>query len=141
MEINSVPLTRESGFVALMAALILGLVLITLATTLSMTGFFTRFNMADAEYKEQSLALAEACIQAVLFRIAQQPSYVPAAGGDVVTVFSNTCRIVSVTSAGTQLTIKTQGIFPMAPPEQSYTNLVVTINSTNLSISSWLEVP
>ena len=130
---------KQAGFIALMTAIIIALVLMTLTLSLSLSGFFTRFNIADSEYKERSSALAEACADAALLKIAQNSSYAPTGGGEVVSVNSDSCRIVAVTKAGTQSIIKTQGIFPNSPPEQAYTNLTIVISNSDLSIISWDE--
>src|SRR3989344_1070246 len=53
-------LTSNGGFVALITAIILSVILITVTVALNRIGFLTRSEISDAEYKNRSSALAEA---------------------------------------------------------------------------------
>jgi hypothetical protein len=135
---------KNGGYIALMSAIIISILLMTLSVTLSMTGFFARFDVLNSEYKERSIALAEGCVDMAMIKIAGDSNYSPIVGGEVVSIGTDTCRIVSVTkdspSAG-HTTIKTQGIFPTTGGERSYTNIETIINSTELTLVSWQEKP
>ena len=93
---KSIIYNQQQGYVALMAAIVIMLLLILLSTTLSLTGFFARFDILNAEYKERSIALAEACGDSALINLANNPAYVPPAGGDYVAVNNDKCEIVSI---------------------------------------------
>lgn len=120
---------RQTGFIALISAIIISVLLLTITFTVSMTGLWGRFNILDAESKERSSNLAEACADIAILNLAQsQPQPL-----NPVHVESDECNIVSITP-GSQTTIKTQAII-----NKAYTNLVVVINS-DYSIVSWNEV-
>ena len=72
-----VPLYKR-GFVALITAIILSLILIVITVTLNQSGFFTRSILVDSENKERSVGLAEACVDVAILRLANDPTY---AGG------------------------------------------------------------
>jgi len=127
--------------VALITAIALSLVLLMIAAALNQAGFFTRATLLEAEYKERSLALAEACADTALLRLALDPAYV---GSETVTVGTSTCDIRPLNqdhpncrlSAG-QNTIETRAVF-----QEAVTNLCVVVVSSDLSIIvSWKDVP
>lgn len=129
---------NEEGFVALITAIVLSVILITAAVTLNLSGFFTRSALLDSEYKERSSALSEACVDTALLRLAADPIYQVASttpqqlniGG------TDTCWIRSVTASGTQEIIETQGKF-----NEATTDLRIVVNASDLSVQSWDELP
>ncbi len=128
------------GYIALVSVLIISLVLLTLAVSVSMTGFYARSNILNSEIKEQSMALAESCVSKAVADVAiGNPSTgVVSFGTNPYTGDAYECTIVSITpdSPNTgETTIETQGIF-----NDSYSNLVVTIDSNNQDVLSWIEV-
>jgi len=135
---------KKDGYIALMSAIIISVLLITLSVTLSMTGYFARFDILNSEYKERSIALAEGCVDMAIIKIAGDSNYTPIVGGEAISIGTDTCRIVSVTkdspSAG-HTTIKTQGIFPATGGERSYTNIETIVTSADLNLVSWQEKP
>lgn len=123
---------------ALISAVIVSALLITLGVTLSMTGFFARYNIANAEYKERSIALAEACGDLALAKIAMDSTY--SLNNYMQTVEgTDQCTIVSVISNGTIYTITTKANFPATPPA-SYTTIEIKAKVADLSLVSWLEI-
>ena len=127
---------KESGFVALVTATVLSFVLILVAVTLNQSGFFTRRALLDSEYKERSAALAEACADNALLRLAANPSY---AGNELISIDSDNCQIrpiqQDVPAAG-QITVEARALF-----QEATTNLRIVVNTLDLSVVSWNEVP
>lgn len=126
----------EQGFVALITAIVLSCILITAAVTLNMSGFFTRSSLLDSEYKERSSALSEACADVALLKLASDPSY---AGNETMAVGTDTCQTratkLGVPVAG-QDTVETRGVF-----NEATTNLRIVVETSNLSVQSWDELP
>lgn len=83
---------HNRGFIALISAIIISVILLGLAVAVGSSTFFARFNALNREYKRISLGLAESCVHAALSRIsldygytvAGDPDYDAAAGGVVV---------------------------------------------------------
>lgn len=127
----------SKGYIALISTIIISVLLLTITTALSFSGFFVRFNVLGSEYKERSNGLAEACGDEALLKLANDPGYI---GPDLNwPVGSDHCDIISVQSdipAVGQSTILTKGNF-----QGSITNLKIIVNSTDLSIVSWEEIP
>ena len=127
---------KESGFVALVTATVLSFVLILVAVTLNQSGFFTRRALLDSEYKERSAALAEACADNALLRLAANPSY---AGNELISIDGDNCQIrpiqQDVPAAG-QITVEARAFF-----QEATTNLRIVVNTLDLSVVSWNEVP
>jgi hypothetical protein len=118
-----------------MSALIISVVLVILSVSISTAGFYSRFNVADSEYKQRSSALAEGCIDAALLRLAQNAAYAPAAGGDVITLDTDTCKIVSVSTLAGQKIIQVQAVY-----NKAVTNFKIVVDSNSLSLISWEEL-
>lgn len=134
----------QSGFIALISAIIISVVLLAIAATLSLSGFYTRFNILDSEYKKRSLGLAEACAETALLDLANNINYTLQASDGSVPVGTDTCAIVSISPGPPRsgpVTIVTKGIFPSTGPEQAHSNIKVIIDSTTLNINSWVETP
>lgn len=123
----------QSGFVALISAIIICAVLVIISVSISATSFFSRFNVSDAEYKKRGSNLAEACVDEALLKLAQDPSYT---GGETINVGSDSCKIFSVSASATQYTVKTKAVF-----QQAVTNIQVVVDSSSFSLISWQELP
>ncbi|MEK7569738.1 MAG: hypothetical protein AAB500_02525 [Patescibacteria group bacterium] len=91
------------GFIALFSVIIITLVLLVVAVSLNFTGFFSRFNIFDTEKKEQSSALAEACLEDARLELALNSTFT---GGGGVTLGTDTCSY-EVESGG-EITISAQ---------------------------------
>ena len=109
-------------------------ILLLIATTLSMTGFAGRLNILDSEYKERSLGLAEACLDTALLRLTQDPTYI--GGPPSVVIGADTCGIQTFDPSLDPITIETKATF-----QKAVTNLRVQVAKTDLSIITWQEVP
>ena len=59
------------GYIALISAIIISVVLLGLATAIGQSTFFSRFNALNREYKRISLGLAESCVHAALSKISK----------------------------------------------------------------------
>ena len=123
----------DGGFAALISVIISSVILLLIATTLSMTGFSGRLNILDSEYKERSLALAEACIDTALLRLTQNSNYL---GNESVSVGGDTCNIRVIDPNPDPIILETTATY-----QKAVTNLRVQVSKTNLSVKSWQEVP
>lgn len=131
----SSPVT-QNGYIALMSAIIISVVLVMLSVSVSTAGFYSRFNVVEFEYKQRSSALAEGCINSALLKLAQNPAYVPTAGGETIFIGTDSCTILSVTTTAGQITIQSKATF-----QQAVTNVQVVVTSGTLSLMSWQELP
>lgn len=124
---------KEEGFIALVTAIALSLILLVVTVTLNQSGFLTRSTLLDSEYKERSSALAEGCVDTALLKLAADPNYI---GLETITIGSDSCSILSVSPPGSPTrTIKTRAEF-----QEAATNLEVVINTSDLSVVSWNEI-
>lgn len=125
---------NRKGFIALVSAIVMSAILLIITITLSLSNFFSRFTILESEYKERSLALAEACVDSALVKIALDNSYSPS--NELVSVGKSSCTIKKIITNGSQKTIITQANY-----EQAYSNLRVTVQTSNFKVISWLETP
>src|SRR4029078_13703994 len=122
----------DSGFIALVSAIIISVVLLLITTSLDLSGFYNRANILDWELKEKSSALAEACADIVLLRLAQNAGYL---GGENVTVSGNDTCAISPSSP------QNPRIFHIQAALQSYqTNLNITIDIPTVEVIKWEEL-
>lgn len=123
---------KQKGFIALISAIIIGALLLTLTVGVSMTGLFGKFNILDSESKERSVGLAEACADTAIYDFSLGLTYT-----NPIPVGSDNCTIVSITdnepTPGKAL-IKTQASF-----NKTVTNLIIQIDNSALTIDSWEE--
>ena len=124
----------ESGFVALMSAIILSVVLLLVTTTLSFSGFSSRLNILNSEYKERSYSLAEACVDVAILKLATSPTY--SGGPPDVDVGTDKCVIEVFNPSSDPIIVKTKGTF-----QNTVTNLKITVGKTSLAVISWEELP
>ena len=125
---------NEKGYIALISAIITSLVLLGLSAELSSSSFALRFSSLDSEYKRESLGLAESCANIALLKLAQDPAYVPAVGGENVSVGGGSCTIAEVNGLDTEKTIDARANFKGAFSS-------VRIRANLLAISSDDEGP
>lgn len=124
---------RESGFIALVSALIISAILLLVAGSVGFSSFYSRFNILDAEFKEGSRVLADACTDELLLLIANDPLY---RGSLVLSLGEGKCTI---SPAGFL------GIHPAFAIESSYreafTNRLISINISTVAVESLEELP
>ncbi len=128
------PLNPQQGYIALMSAIIISALLLTITVSLGFSGFLGRLSIVDSQSKERSSALAEGCADTAIL---EATSGIYSMSAKTVNIGSDTCTIVSsqkdVPSTG-QSTIKTQAVI-----NKAYTNLKVIINNSNFTVISWDE--
>lgn len=94
--------TPQRGFIALISAVIISTVLLTLAVSIGSNTFFARFDALNREYKRLSLGFAESCITTALGKIGADYNYTASnVTVPLGTLYGKTaeCKIASV-SAG-----------------------------------------
>lgn len=123
---------RQSGYIALTAAIIITILILSIVATVSSTGYFARFNVLETLLKTESNELSSACADYALLELALDVNYT---GSTTVNVASTTCRIYPVITDGTQKTIQTEGT-----RDNTITNTEVILHSGNFTILSWKEV-
>jgi len=67
---------NNKGFIALISVVIISFVLLLVATTLGLKGFFSRFNILDSESKAKSSELANGCIETARLKLVNNNSYI-----------------------------------------------------------------
>lgn len=129
---------HESGFIALMSAIVISVLLLAITLTLGLIGFFGRFNVFDSESKQRSSGLAEACADKAILETSKG-AYSTNKVINVGPTSADSCTIISATknqpSVGQSL-IKTQAVI-----NKAYTNLKIIVDSKTFTVQSWDECP
>lgn len=124
---------NEEGFVALISVVIISAILLIVATTLSFSGFYGRFNILESEFKERSVALADACADTALLIVAQGTSVTTPY---LVTISGNDkCVIKTADTVSDPSVFNIQAIY-----QNAYTNLEIKIKKSDQTIVSWTEL-
>lgn len=123
---------NTGGFVALMSAVIISAVLLMIITLLSYSGFNSRYNALDAEFKEKSSALAEACVDQTFLELANDPNY---QGNATTTIGVDQCYVGTISTGSFPKTFETRAIYG-----GSHTNLRITVSAVP-AVVSWQEIP
>ena len=125
---------KNRGFLALTTTMLVSAALIILVIAVGFEGFFARFSILESELKEESVYLAEACVEIAILKIAQDEDY---AGGETVPVGAASCDIDNVSGDIWAKIIETTGV-----AGDAYTHLEAEVNMgnpTNPIINSWEE--
>lgn len=120
-------LKSRGGYIALISVIVLTAIILVIVFTLGLGSFYGRMDILGSDFKEQSQALSEACLETARLNMLSDPEY---AGNENVTVGSSTCFIGAITSSGTaHKLILTEGMH-----QNSYTSLRTTINASSGAI-------
>ncbi|OGN03956.1 MAG: hypothetical protein A2831_00095 [Candidatus Yanofskybacteria bacterium RIFCSPHIGHO2_01_FULL_44_17] len=133
----------QDGFVALISAIIIGAVLVAITFALGFSSFISRANILDVEFKEKSIGLAEACVDAAIILLQGNSGYVPVAPpGDLIPVGSDSCYVWSVDGVSWPKTIRVQAKYPLVSNKSAYTNLEVVVSTLadEVVVNSWKEI-
>ncbi len=122
----------SNGYIAIISTIIISLVLMGMVFSVSFSGVSSRSNILNSEFKEQGFALAEACTETALLKLAQNKFY---SGNENILVGSDQCSILPIETISGQKIIKTKAIF-----KKTTTNLKIVATENNLSIISFEEV-
>jgi len=123
----------NSGFIALISAIIISAILLIIVTNLSLNGFYSRFNILDSELKERTSSLAEACADTALLKLANDSAYV---GGESVTVPGGGTCTIDLTIANNPRTFITRANYNNI----YFTKMKIVVNVTSVLITSWEEI-
>ncbi len=115
-----------------MSAIIISTVLLIVAATGSLTGFFQRANILDAELKDRSAAAADACADHAFLLVANTTAYT---GLTLLSINPlDSCRVQ--VSGSSQKSIRIQ-----ATSSTAVTNLQISYDPSTFSVTSWQEIP
>lgn len=140
---------KKRGFIALMSVIILSAVLLGMAATASMAGFFARFSALDREYKKSALGLADSCANVALLNLAQNYAYAPALPA-IVQLDTGTCTIQSINTLGApSASSRTVLIATSAKYQETFSTVEVNATVLNpasaspatdpITVNSWRE--
>ncbi|MDO8537147.1 MAG: hypothetical protein Q7R94_02790, partial [bacterium] len=66
--------TKSGGYIAIMSALIISIIISIVLVSLGQSAFFNRINISDAHLKGKSRSLAEACVDTALLKLVSSSS-------------------------------------------------------------------
>lgn len=126
---NKYPPSHTTGFVALMAAVVISLVLLLLTIEVGTVGWYTRFDVLDREFKAQSVTLAHSCLERAVVQLVADTSY---RGDATSTAAYGSCYIFPIT-----LPLESPGRLQLqvrAVVSNAYTTLVAVYNMHDIQV-------
>ena len=123
----------ESGYIALMSAIIISAVLTTVVFALNSNSFLTRFSILENEYKKRSFNLAETCANLALLKKVEDLSY---AGGETLLVKGKSCLVSPLNSYGSEYVIDARANIGGA-----ISNIRLNVDKTTLVVTKQFELP
>ncbi len=136
-------LSLNGGFIALITSIIISVILVGLVFTTSSSGFFSRINALNSEFKRTSLDMAESCSDLALLKIANNYNYAPPPGGETIPIGSGNCLIRTVTYGAEDPVThrKTVALNTGAEFKGAWTNLNVSASAGNPAIAPVEPLP
>ncbi len=96
--------SSRPGFLAITTAIILSLVLLTVALSVGSLGVLTRTRQSDTVTKSLTFTLARSCVDYALLKLVQNSNYL---GNELRTIDGKQCTILGVENSGQNKIIKT----------------------------------
>lgn len=128
------PNAHQSGYVALIAVLIIGAAAVAISLTLLMTGVDSQRSGLSGQRSKQARALAVACAQEALQQVHDSTSFT---GTNNLAIGQGNCSYtVTSTGANTRTIVSSGTVGNVVRKIQAY----VTIGVSGISVTSWQEV-
>lgn len=125
---------QESGYIALLAVLIVGAAATAIGITLLLTGTDSQRSTLAEQQSMQARSLANACTEEALQVMHDNIAF---AGTNTVSIGQGSCTYVTTVLTGTTRSIAVSAtVGNVVRKIQAY----VTIGSTSISVTSWQEV-
>lgn len=124
--------TSRGGYIALTAAIILTLIVMTVALMFSNSNFLGRFDTLGLEQKDVSKESAQGCLEYA--RLKLKTGYY--GGNETINVGSSTCMVLTIQNSGNNKIIDAT-----SNEGGKVTNLELTVVSSTLSAVSLVEKP
>lgn len=130
------PLLKYKAYVALFTVILVGVIGISVATSLLLLGLDFWRTSFSSQQSDQARAYADACAEVALNRIRENINY---SGNDTITFPNGNCIIRPVIGSGTE----TPAVETQAQVGESIRKIQVVLNSVRpqIEIYQWLEVP
>lgn len=125
-------MSNQGGFIALTTSVILSMMILLVAISLSSANLFNRFSVVDFGNKQISYSVARSCLGYALLNLAQSSGYV---GNITLQVSSYTCVLGTITTDGANKVITA-----LSQINGATTNLKLTVVSATLSTVSLEEL-
>lgn len=126
-------LNTRSGYIAVVSATIISVLLLSIVAALSLSTYFTRFNIFDSFSKERGRALAESCADIALLRFRESASYV---GNETIPIDDDAeCNIETLVTNNNETTLYTS-----AHVDDARTRMKIVVSGVPATLMSWEEV-
>lgn len=123
---------KKGGYIALTAAIILVLIVMTVALMFSNSNFLGRFDTLGLEQKDISKEAAQGCLEYARLKLKMGPY----SGNETINVGSSTCTVLAIQNSGGNIIIQST-----SNEGGRTTNLELTVVSSTLATISLTEKP
>ena len=132
--------TQRGGYIAIMAAIVIGLFLIACISLGSVSGWYARFNVLQSEAKEQSRLLADGCADIALLSLVADSGYAgDATTSEEIGEIVGECYIFPVATSSLPGRNAEIGIRVRAHVGDAYTNMLVSARVAHVTLGAPLS--
>lgn len=125
---------NESGYIALLAVLVVGAAATAIGLTLLTTGADSQRSGLAEQQSKQARSLAVACAEEAMQQIHDNGTF---AGSNILTLGQGTCNYAVTVTSSTTSTVLTSGTVGNVVKK---IRVYVTIGTSSISITSWQEI-
>lgn len=127
---------KKNGYIALMAVLIIGAVILNVAISSTIISIMNNKNGLIFQDLAAATELANACAEKTLMDLKENPNY---GGNETVTLGSGSCQILSIDNLGGD----NRQIKVIGNVNNRIRKVKINLTTINpiMTITSWLEVP
>lgn len=122
---------RNGGYIALISAIVMTVILILISVTTSHSSFLGRFDSQTLEFKDGSYNMAKGCLDYAKLKLAQGPYL----GNESITINTNSCIIDPISVGSENIVITSRSTV-----NNITTKLRLTVNPLTLGVISLEEL-
>lgn len=126
---------KKNGYIALMAVLIIGAVILNIAIASTIISIMNNKNGLVSEDLSAATELANACAEKALMDLKENPAY---GGNETITLGTGNCQVLAIDSLGGD----NRQIKVVGNVNDRLRKIKINISSINpiMTVTSWLEV-
>ena len=127
---------KKNGYIALMAVLIIGAVVLNVAIASTIISILSSKNGLISQDLAAATELANACAEKTLMDLKEHPTY---SGNETITLGSGTCQVLPIDNLGGD----NRQIKVVGNVNNRLRKIKINLTAINptMTVTSWLEVP
>lgn len=130
---------NQKGFIALVSILVISAVALTVSVSIALLGVGEASSSLSFKKGQESLKVAESCIEEALIRLRDNASYDPAGASTTLPDLAGSCTI-DVSGTGVNRTIDVTSTISAGPDYTKKIQVTAKRAGNSINITGWAEV-